>query len=159
VACETRVAPFAGVAKGTREEPATRVFFRTSRVRWSPGGPHEALTIELAAVDSRCSISIVPVAPCKIADMLYMVIERLKPSDLERIGRRLKNSGRGLPPGVVYHASWIDAACGRCFQVMEAENSEALAAWTAAWQDLVDFEIIPVTTSSEFWRERETSTA
>jgi len=56
-----------------------------------------------------------------------------------------------LPDGVVYHASWIDARNGRCFQTMEAPNREALEPWIAAWSDLVDFEVVPVLTSSEFW--------
>lgn len=56
-----------------------------------------------------------------------------------------------MPDGVVYHASWIDAAGARCFQVMEAPSREPLDIWASRWDDLVEFEIIPVQTSSEFW--------
>ena len=56
-----------------------------------------------------------------------------------------------LPEGVTYHASWMDAARGRCFQVMEAPHPELLKTWVSQWDDLIDFEIIPVVTSSEFW--------
>ena len=56
-----------------------------------------------------------------------------------------------LPEGVTYHASWIDPARSRCFQLMEAVNAELLGLWASHWEDLVDFEIIPVVTSSDFW--------
>jgi len=39
----------------------------------------------------------------------------------------------------------------RCFQLMEAANTESLNAWTNRWNDLVEFEIVPVLTSQEFW--------
>jgi len=56
-----------------------------------------------------------------------------------------------LPDGVTYHASWVDAKGMRCFQVMEAGDSALLETWTKRWDDLVDFEIIPVQSSAEFW--------
>jgi hypothetical protein len=34
---------------------------------------------------------------------------------------------------------------------MEAASSELLQTWVSRWSDLVDFEIIPVETSAEFW--------
>jgi len=83
--------------------------------------------------------------------MLFMVIERFKNGDSEAIGERFKRSGRMLPEGVAYHASWIDAAGTCCFQVMEAPDPASLNAWIGRWEDLVDFEVIPVVTSSDFW--------
>jgi hypothetical protein len=83
--------------------------------------------------------------------MLFMVIERFKDGAVGRIGERFRNSGRMLPDGVVYQASWMDSAGTRCFQVMEAPRPELLNEWTSRWEDLVDFEIVPVQTSSEFW--------
>ena len=56
-----------------------------------------------------------------------------------------------LPEGVQYRSSWMEASGGRCFQLMEAPNREALNPWIANWDDLVDFEVIPVVPSSEFW--------
>jgi len=88
--------------------------------------------------------------------MLFMVIERFKKSDLKLIGQRFARDGRMLPPGVTYHASWMDAAVGRCFQVMEADRAEILADWVRCWDDLVEFEIVPVVTSAEFWADRKT---
>ena len=83
--------------------------------------------------------------------MLYMVIERFKPGCTERIGERFRQRGRMLPEGVTYHASWVEPDGKRCFQIMEAADPALLAAWTAHWNDLIDFEIIPVLTSAEYW--------
>jgi hypothetical protein len=88
--------------------------------------------------------------------MLFMVIERFKKSDLKLIGQRFARDGRMLPPGVTYHASWMDAAVGRCFQIMEAGRPEMLADWVRCWEDLVEFEIVPVVTSAEFWADSKT---
>ena len=45
--------------------------------------------------------------------------------------------------------SWVTDDLRRCFQIMECENRGLLEAWMARWQDLVDFEVIPVVTSAE----------
>ena len=58
-----------------------------------------------------------------------------------------------LPEGVVYHASWVEPSGARCFQVMEAEDAALLQAWVIRWDDLADFEIVPVLTSHQFWAE------
>ena len=60
--------------------------------------------------------------------MLFMVIEHFKNKDPKPIGERFKREGRMMPEGVAYHASWIDPAAARCFQVMEADSVEKLAA-------------------------------
>jgi hypothetical protein len=86
--------------------------------------------------------------------MLFMVIEHFKNGDPGPIGDRFKQSGRMLPDGVVYHASWVDPAAARCFQVMEAPDRDALDLWVSRWRDLVDFEIAPVLTSADFWSRR-----
>ena len=54
-----------------------------------------------------------------------------------------------LPEGVTYHASWVDPSRHRCFQLMEAQDEEALRPWLAAWNDLTDFEVVPVSKSGE----------
>ena len=53
------------------------------------------------------------------------------------------------PSHVQYVSSWVDLGFQRCFQVMEADNEGLLREWTANWDDLIDFEIIPVRTSAE----------
>jgi len=84
-----------------------------------------------------------------------MVIERFRNGDAAPIGARFKNLGRMLPEGVTYHASWVDAAEMRCFQIMEAASVELLASWIGHWKDLVEFEVIPVMTSADFWSKHE----
>jgi len=80
-----------------------------------------------------------------------MVIERFKNNDPGPVGRRFAEQGRMLPPDVLYHVSWVDAESGRCFQVMSAPDRQSLQPWVACWEDLVDFEIIPVQTSADYW--------
>ena len=80
-----------------------------------------------------------------------MVIERAKDGDFTAIGERFRLQGRMMPEGVVYHASWIDSPNSRCFQIMEALDRESLNPWITAWNDLVDFEVVPVQTSADFW--------
>jgi len=83
--------------------------------------------------------------------MLFMVIERFKQGNPKQVGERFKSKGRMLPKGVVYHTSWMDLAGERCFQVMEAPDPDSLKAWASRWEDLVEFEIVPVLSSSDFW--------
>ena len=85
--------------------------------------------------------------------MLFMVIERFKDGDPRPIGERFRRNGRMLPKGVTYHASWVDAANARCFQIMEATAPSQLTAWVSRWDDLIDFEIIPVLALSDFWAQ------
>jgi len=83
--------------------------------------------------------------------MLFMVIETFRDGDPGPVGERFRERGRMLPPGVHAHASWIDPAGVRCYQLMEAETRAALEPWTQRWSDLVDFEIVAVVTSQEYW--------
>ena len=83
--------------------------------------------------------------------MLFMVIEDFKDGDPKPIRERFVRNGRMLPDGVIYHASWVDPANLRCFQVMEAVDRGALQIWADRWADLVDFKIVPVLSSDEFW--------
>lgn len=86
--------------------------------------------------------------------MLYMVIEQFR--DTGRLAERFRECGRMMPEGLIYHASWIDPAALRCFQVMEAPARELLDQWIAKWEDIVDFDVAPVVTSAEFWAPRDT---
>jgi Protein of unknown function (DUF3303) len=83
--------------------------------------------------------------------MLVMVIERFRNGHVKAISERFARDGRMLPPDVIYVSSWVDAKQMRCFQLMEAPRVEALQPWIAHWQDLVEFEIVPVLTSQDFW--------
>jgi uncharacterized protein DUF3303 len=81
--------------------------------------------------------------------MLFMVIERFHAGKAPEIYRRFRERGRMAPDDVTYVASWVDLDFSRCFQVMEAENEARLREWTTHWEDLTDFEIVPVRTSAE----------
>jgi Protein of unknown function (DUF3303) len=79
--------------------------------------------------------------------MLYMVIERFK--DAPAIYRRLRENGRMMPDGLEYVSSWIDADLKVCWQLMRTEDESLLRVWTDNWKDLMDFEVVPVRTSTE----------
>ena len=53
------------------------------------------------------------------------------------------------PDGIQYVASWVTEDLRRCFQIMECDDPSLLTQWMARWEDLVDFEVIPVVTSAE----------
>lgn len=81
--------------------------------------------------------------------MQFMIIERFHSKDPLPIYRRLRDKGRQMPDGLSYIASWIEANYERCFQVMECDDPALLQQWIAQWNDLIDFEVVPVRTSAE----------
>ncbi len=76
--------------------------------------------------------------------MLYMVIEKFKIECKDKIYERLKTKGRMLPNGLIYLDSWLELQGKRCFQLMETDNEYLFDEWVKKWNDLVDFEIIPL---------------
>lgn len=76
--------------------------------------------------------------------MLFMVIERFRDQDATAVYRRVEREGRMAPEGLTYIGSWVEADFERCFQLMECEDVALLQQWVANWQDLVEFEIVPV---------------
>ena len=81
--------------------------------------------------------------------MLYMVIEHFRGGDAVPVYRRFRERGRLAPEGLRYVSSWITTDLQRCFQIMECADRHLLEEWVARWQDLVDFELVPVITSAE----------
>jgi Domain of unknown function (DUF3303) len=81
--------------------------------------------------------------------MLYMVIEQFREGDPLPVYRRFRDRGRLAPEGLRYVTSWVTEDLRRCFQIMECDDPALLAQWTAQWEDLVEFEVIPVVTSGE----------
>ena len=81
--------------------------------------------------------------------MLYMVIEEFRDGDAVPVYRRFRDRGRLAPEGLMYVASWVTPDLTRCYQVMECADRRPLDLWMANWEDLVDFEVIPVVTSAE----------
>ena len=81
--------------------------------------------------------------------MLYMVIEHFKDRNAAAVYQRFQEKGRMMPDGLRYIDSWIEPDYERCFQIMETDDPTLFDQWTANWNDLMDFEIIPVITSKE----------
>ena len=76
-----------------------------------------------------------------------MVIEQFK--DTRAIYKRFRERGRMMPDGLNYVSSWIDHDLKTCWQVMETDDERLFRQWTDAWNDLMDFEIIPLRSSAE----------
>lgn len=85
--------------------------------------------------------------------MLYMVVENFRSGRPDEVSQRFKSRGRLMPDGVPlrYIASWMSVDGSGCYQLMEAPNRSSLDGWIANWSDLVDFEVVEVQTSAEFW--------
>jgi hypothetical protein len=81
--------------------------------------------------------------------MLFMVIERFRNQEAAPVYRRFREQGRMLPEGLKYVESWTESNFNRCFQLMECDDYSLFEQWVACWEDLVDFEIVPVVTSRE----------
>jgi len=81
--------------------------------------------------------------------MLFMVVEQFKGRDPAPVYKRFAERGRLMPEGLKYVGSWIEVGFDRCFQLMECDDSAVFQAWIKEWNDLVDFEVIPVVTSDE----------
>jgi hypothetical protein len=76
-----------------------------------------------------------------------MVIETFR-QGAAPIYERFAEKGRQAPDGLTYLDSWIDAGLNRCFQLMECDDLTKLQAWVANWEDIADFEIVPVVPGS-----------
>ena len=73
-----------------------------------------------------------------------MVIEKFKNQDGKAVYRKLRESGRSLPDGLKFISSHVSADLSRCFQLMEADDVTLFQRWIADWQDVVEFEVVPV---------------
>jgi Protein of unknown function (DUF3303) len=81
--------------------------------------------------------------------MLFMVVERFKDGKAKDIYRRFQEKGRMMPLGLRYIDSWVEVNFGRCFQLMECDDLRLFQQWVLEWEDLGEFEIIPVVSSKE----------
>ena len=84
-----------------------------------------------------------------MAKALYMIVETYRDGDPAPVYRRFRERGRLAPEGLRYVDSWVSTDLKRCFQLMECEDPQLLEQWMANWQDLVQFEVIPVITSAQ----------
>lgn len=78
-----------------------------------------------------------------------ILVEHFRGGDPVPVYRRFRDEGRMAPEGLRYIGSWITEDLGRCFQVMECEDPALLRQWMARWEDLIEFEVIPVVTSAD----------
>jgi hypothetical protein len=81
--------------------------------------------------------------------MLFMIIENFRDGDARPVYRRFRDRGRLAPDGLHYVSSWVTSDLRRCYQVMECDDVALVEEWIRQWQDIVDFECIPVITSAE----------
>jgi hypothetical protein len=81
--------------------------------------------------------------------MLFMVIEKFRDGDPKPVYRRFREKGRMGPAGARYVASWVTTDFERCYQVMDCDDRALLEQWLANWNDIVDFEVIPIITSEK----------
>lgn len=81
--------------------------------------------------------------------MLYMIVEDFRDGDAAPVYRRFRDRGRLAPDGLRYVSSWVTLDLRRCWQVMECDDEELLREWISNWDDIVDFEVIPVMTSAD----------
>ena len=81
--------------------------------------------------------------------MLYMIVERFRDGNAIPVYRRFRDKGRMAPEGLRYISSWVTDDLSRCFQLMACDDPALLEKWTTQWDDLVEFQILPVVTSAE----------
>jgi hypothetical protein len=73
-----------------------------------------------------------------------MVIETFHEGSKDEVYARYEAQGRMLPDGLEYIDSWLSEDGTRCFQLMKTHNAELFKPWVEKWDDLVDFEVVPV---------------
>ena len=81
--------------------------------------------------------------------MQYMIVESFRNADPVPVYRRFREQGRLAPEGLSYLSSWVDVTLQKCFQLMETDDPSLIDTWISSWQDIVDFEVYPVVSSSE----------
>ena len=81
--------------------------------------------------------------------MQFMIIERFHPGKVKLIYQRFAEKGRLMPDGNTYIDSCINEDVTVCYQLMESESRGKLQEWIDNWNDLSDFEVVPVITSAE----------
>ncbi|MDP9202544.1 MAG: DUF3303 domain-containing protein [Gemmatimonadota bacterium] len=81
--------------------------------------------------------------------MFFMVIEKFRDGDPKPVYRRFREKGRMVPKGVRYVTSWVTTDFERCFQVMDCDDRAFLDEWMSNWNDVAEFEVIPVLSSEK----------
>ena len=73
-----------------------------------------------------------------------MVVERFKEGCWHKAYERYHTAGRLLPEGLKYLNSWANRENNICYQLMETNSPELFSDWFSQWDDLVDFELVPI---------------
>jgi len=79
--------------------------------------------------------------------MLFMVIETFHGGNPVPVYQRFRDRGRLMPEGIEYRGSWVAEDLRCC--VVECQDRRLLDQWMTHWEDITDFEVIPVVTSAE----------
>jgi hypothetical protein len=74
----------------------------------------------------------------------YMVVEHFRPGCFDAVYQRFNEKGRMLPAGLYYLNSWVNKEKNICYQLMETNDRELLNIWISRWDDLTEFEIVPI---------------
>jgi Domain of unknown function (DUF3303) len=74
----------------------------------------------------------------------YLVVEHFKSGCFDKVYERFNEKGRMLPPGLNYLNSWVNKEINVCYQLMETNDAQLFKEWTKNWDDLTEFEIIPI---------------
>jgi len=80
--------------------------------------------------------------------MQYMIVETFTHGP-GPVYERFRARGRLAPAGLRYVSSVVTTDGRRCYQIMECDDRALLDAWVARWEDLVEFEVLPVVTSAD----------
>lgn len=76
--------------------------------------------------------------------MHFMIQYTIAPENRNAAQTRFKETG-GLPPkGATMIKRWHSAQGGRGFLIAESADGVAIARWTQAWSDLLEFEVTPI---------------
>ena len=76
--------------------------------------------------------------------MHFMIIWTFRPEHSNDAIGRFSETGALPPEGIEMVSRWHDVAGRRGFAVARTDDASALARWTRQWNDLLEFEVIPV---------------
>jgi hypothetical protein len=76
-----------------------------------------------------------------------MVVEHFK--DAAAVYQRLWQRGRLLPRGLEIVSVWVDENVEHSYRLMKTYDRRLLEEWMENWNDLIDFQVNPVTTPEE----------
>ena len=79
--------------------------------------------------------------------MLFMVLGAYPPERRDAIIARFTEKGSDLPEGIKPIGAWY--ATGKAFEVVETDSSLLIGRWLQKWNDLIAFEVIPVSDAEE----------